>query len=250
MKRGEEAVKEGAEAAEARLREEIVDDVLEALRRGDLNPEDIEMLEALPEKLPRRWPLVPIPIPWLIQASGLYEWKLSFPLPYPIPIPQRIPIPIPGPGPIRPGRADGAVEEEAPEAAAELFPIFFLREELRLDIDGRYPQMVASGTLYSGLSMQVHWIANLVSSGSNTYTGTIWYKDGNTSSFPYTNVKVEVVKSIFSSYRKAKVTFTGGGASRVRTYSWTSSYFHPDEFEYDTVAGTSAVTSIAIRSGY
>lgn len=31
-----------------------------------------------------------------------------------------------------------------------------LREDLRLDVDGRYPQMVASGTLYRRLNARLH----------------------------------------------------------------------------------------------
>ena len=52
------------------------------------------------------------------------------------------------------------------------------REELRLDVDGRYPQMVASGTLTSGLAFQVHWIADLTPAGRDAWTGPITYKDG------------------------------------------------------------------------
>ena len=40
------------------------------------------------------------------------------------------------------------------------------REELRLDVDGQYPQHVVSGTQYSGLTQVVHWIANLTPKGA------------------------------------------------------------------------------------
>jgi hypothetical protein len=120
-----------------------------------------------------------------------------------------------------------------------------MREELRLDVDGQYPQMVASGTAYSGLSVRVHWIANLTASGTNRWTGAIWYKDGNVSAFPYTNVEIHATRSWYSSQRKATVRFTGGGAlDRVRTYGFKSRYFHPVEFEFDTAQGTNAVTGI------
>jgi hypothetical protein len=70
----------------------------------------------------------------------------------------------------------------APTAAApwqieDLLPWGFLREELRLDVDGRYPQMMASGTLYGVLAKRVHWIARLTASGPSAWTGSIWFKD-------------------------------------------------------------------------
>ena len=177
----------------------------------------------------------PIPFPWLLTASGLYEWKFSFPS-----------IPIPGPWP-HPG---GTVEHEAGNQASaavqsDLAQFWFQREELRLDIDGRYPLMKASGTLYSGLSMRIHWIANLEQRDTGIYAGYIWYKDGDAAWLPHTNIEVKVTTSWFTSQRKATITFTGGGSpNRVRTYKWQSGYFHPNEFEYDTVAGTNAVTQI------
>ena len=114
---------------------------------------------------------------------------------------------------------------------------------MRLDVDGRYPRMVVSGTVISPSMVSVHWIANLNSAGPNTWNGNIWYKNGNTASFPYTNVSVQVNSTWYPSNRQATVTFSGGGASvRVRTYKYASPYFHDAEFEYDCAAGTTAVT--------
>jgi hypothetical protein len=119
------------------------------------------------------------------------------------------------------------------------------REQLRLDVDGRYPLMVASGTLFIGLQARVHWIANLDSTGVDTYTGAIWYPDGDTTLLPYTGVSIRVSRSLFSPLRSATVTFTAAGrADRVRTFRYARRSFHPVELEYDTVAGTTAVTSI------
>ena len=92
-------------------------------------------------------------------------------------------------------------------------------EELRLDVDKRYPQMVASGTIHGSISSHIHWIANLTASGPNSWTGTIWYKDGNVASFPYTNVEIKVIRCWFPSLRCATVTFSGGGGStRIRAF--------------------------------
>lgn len=180
-----------------------------------------------------------IPIPWLLKASGLYEWKYSLPF---------IPVSEPVRAPSRGANGfNGEVEEQAAAGGVSEFltPFWFQREELRLDIDGRYPLMKVSGTLYGGLTMRIHWIANLTETGSNTYAGHIWYKDGNASWLPQTFVTLKVTKTFFSSQRKVTITFSGGGAAkRVRTYKWKSSYYHPVDFEYDTVQGTTAVTQI------
>ena len=79
----------------------------------------------------------------------------------------------------------------------------------------------------------------------NTWTGDIWYKDGNTTNFPYTKVNIEAERSWFPNQRKAKVTFSGGGASaRILTYNYKSAYFHEVEFEYDFEEGIFPVTEI------
>src|SRR5438067_666207 len=78
-------------------------------------------------------------------ASGLYSWQLLLPA-------------FPSPGPTVP-----ATEAEGDAA-------FFIRsEELRLDVDGRYPQMVASGTVRAGIASRTNWIAKLTASGANSW---------------------------------------------------------------------------------
>lgn len=176
--------------------------------------------------LPAPIPIPPIPLPLILSVSGLYEWKLIINIPQPIPIP--VPVPLPTP--------TSAIASET----------LFKSEELRLDVDRRYPQMVASGTIIGlFLSNQVHWIANLTANGSNLWTGNIWYKDGDVANFPYTNVEIQTTSSWFPNQRSATVTFSGGGAfNLVRTYKYKSAYFHPVEFEFDSVEGTTAVTTV------
>ncbi|HEY9378394.1 MAG TPA: hypothetical protein VIQ02_15045 [Jiangellaceae bacterium] len=131
-----------------------------------------------------------------------------------------------------------------PTHALPTLPIL-VREELRLDVDGRYPQMVASGTLFLRLQARMHWIANLTATAPDTYAGAIWYTDGDTNLLPYTSVSIQVRRSFFPNLRTATVTFSAAGKTdRVRTYRFSSASFHPVELEYDTVAGTTAVTSI------
>jgi hypothetical protein len=191
-------------------------------------------------------PPLPLP-PWLLQESGLYEWRWSqAPIPVPVPLPARPP---------HPGRLETDEEEEpglgAAEAVEEALETaaaapWFRREELRLDVDGRYPLLKASGTIYSGLATRIHWIANLRSTGANTYAGSIWYKNGDTAWLPHTGLTIQVTKSWFPANRRAVVRFTGRGVpTRVRQYRWLSPYVNPVAFEYDAVAGTTPVTAVS-----
>jgi hypothetical protein len=198
--------------------------------------QDIEGAEYL-QRVP--YPL-PLPLP---RASGVYEWKQ-----------ERIigPRPIPQPVPVRAGMEQMSLQEMHAEAmatpemqAAALYPYIFNREEVRIDVDGRYPQMTASGTLYRLLTTKVEWVANLAAAGVNTWAGAIWYKDGDVASFPYTNVRVQVTRSWFSNQRTATMTFSGGGApNRTLTYKYRSQYFHTVQFEYDRAEDATEVTSI------
>ncbi|MFW9257620.1 hypothetical protein [Nostoc sp. CALU 546] len=143
-------------------------------------------------------------------VSGLYEFRNEINLPNPTSIPQ-------------------------PESS----------EELRLDVDGRYPLMRASGTFFFSSASRTHWIANLTNTGLNSWTGDIWYKNGNTTSFPYTNVNIEVQRSQFPDQRSAAVTFSVAGASnRTFAYKYKSPYFHEVEFEFDFEEGITPLTAI------
>jgi len=118
-------------------------------------------------------------------------------------------------------------------------------EELRLDVDGRYPQMVASGAIPLTLQSRVDWIAALKTAGTDAWKGKVTYKNGAVASFPYTEVSIKVTGGLLPSQRTATVIFSGGGgAVRTRKYTFKSAYFHPVEFEFDSVEGTTAVTSI------
>jgi hypothetical protein len=108
-------------------------------------------------------------------------------------------------------------------------------QELRLDVDGRYPLMKASGTFFFSIaSNRTDWIANLTNTGLNSWAGEILYKTGDTASFPYISVNIEVQRSQFPNQRSATVTFSVAGASaRTLAYKYKSPYFHEVEFEFD-----------------
>jgi hypothetical protein len=125
------------------------------------------------------------------------------------------------------------------------FPFNSQHEELRIDVDGRYPQLTASGTIRHGIGRQLHWVASLAGAGTNRWTGGIWHKEGAGALLPQVNVDVIVHKTPFGIAQTATVTFSGGGvADRVHSYFYVSRYFHPVEFEFDTLEGTAPVTEI------
>jgi hypothetical protein len=119
-------------------------------------------------------------------------------------------------------------------------------EEVRLDVDGYFPQMVASGIVRLSIASRIHWIANLTASGPDSWTGGIWYKEGATSAFPYTDVEVRVTRpSPFSRPRKATVVLSGAGVTkRTRILKYRSPYYHKVEFEFDAAETTTPITQI------
>jgi len=176
---------------------------------------DEEIAEAHGEALPGPIPF-PLTPPFASPASGLYRRELGF------------------------GHAKAAPIGSVPIG---IRPI--RREELRLDVDGRYPQMTASGTIGGHLVSRVHWIAGLTKVGPNRWTGAIWYKDGAVVSFPYTQVEVKAIRSPFPSARAARVTFFGGGAPKRKVhYRFRSQYFRTVNFEFDWAQGKAASTGI------
>ena len=208
-------------------------------QRGEVGTTDEELLS---EDIIAR----PI-LPHLLRVSGLYVYwshvirpPIPLPIPRPIPIDPRVPVPPLPPGPPRLDLTLNPSATQPELGTAALMPFF--REELRLDVDGQYPQMTASGTLIRGFGVVVHWVAKLNALAGGTWGGAIWYKDGNTSALPHTEVLISVTRSVFPHHRKAFVTFKGGGAlERFRTLTFASRSFHPVEFEFDNEVGATPV---------
>ncbi|MET4639221.1 hypothetical protein [Mycetocola sp. 2940] len=183
-------------------------------------------------------------------ASGLYTYSalLSGPLP-PAPVrewPRNPQHPVPPDPPFGHADAEWSGAEWADDGnvvgGAAVLPLF-RSEDLRLDVDGNFAQMTASGTAYSRLTARNHWIASLTAT-STGWSGDIWYKD-NAPSFPYTRVTIRVVRPSF--WRRptaAIVRFSGAGAPFTRVYAWTSARFRSVEFEYDTTPDANQVISV------
>lgn len=206
--------------------------------------EAVELLEGTELEIERPLPILPIKF----GISGLYEHNVRVVFPQrpriPIrPIPEPIPRPAPGPIPPRPWPGPDPVPRA--DALSPILPLV-ISEQLRLDVDSRYPQRVASGTARAGFKSVVHWIANLTKTASG-YAGTIFYKDGNTASFPYTDVAISV-SGFLPGARTATAKFTGGGATaRVTTFKYKSPYHHPVDFEFDCATGV--VPTLQINTG-
>jgi hypothetical protein len=188
------------------------------------------------EALSEAYPLI------LKAVSGLYRTPVILPQPLP-----QIPLPVtPHPGPIPTSLGptfesldgDLMAQSDADEAQLGLLPIQpFTRivADLRLDVDRFYPQMSASGTLRIGGTVRTHWIAKVRPSGTDTWEGPIWFRDGTTTLFPYTRAHVQVNRVA----RNAILTLSVGGLTpRLRLgLAYTSPYFHPVDFEFDYAVG-------------
>ncbi|HKH29897.1 MAG TPA: hypothetical protein VKA45_02480, partial [Gaiellaceae bacterium] len=112
------------------------------------------------------------------------------------------------------------------------------RGELRLDVDGRYPQLAVSGTIDG-----IHWIARLETTAESRWSGEISYTDGVTASFPYTSVDVRATGS-----GSVEVDFEGvEAAKRTIAYERASPDFRTVNFEFDFQAGE--VVDIAVDTG-
>jgi len=87
------------------------------------------------------------------------------PIPGSTPIPEPPPLPVASPvsglydGPATPVRLGSAPVGTRP----------IRREVIRLDVDGRYPQMTVSGTIVGALVSRIHWVARLRRIAPNRY---------------------------------------------------------------------------------
>ncbi|MDH5382018.1 MAG: hypothetical protein OEW75_14270, partial [Cyclobacteriaceae bacterium] len=134
--------------------------------------------------------------------------------------------------------------DDLADADVSSFPMPRGREEFRLDVDGHYPQMTASGTIIYGIKQRFYWIASLVKSGKNHWKGNIWYRHGSDVYFPYNSIEIKAYSKSFAP-AKLMVTFYGNnGFSRTIKCQQTSKCFGKVEFEFDKAIDAPRVTSI------
>ncbi len=112
----------------------------------------------------------------------------------------------------------------------------FTSETIRLDVDGSFPQMAASGTGFSGLQTRAHWVARplvkTVTPLGDEWSGPIFLKFGGGGLVPHSSVVFTFVQG------NLRATFRGPGlADRVRDFTFTSPHFHEVAIEYDAEQG-------------
>ncbi|KQY99170.1 hypothetical protein ASD19_04565 [Microbacterium sp. Root53] len=192
-------------------------------------------------------PLKKIPFPLRLRVSGTYTWRRFGPPLQPERLPIKFPprIPIEGPLPTPGGGVE--VEEDVPDVDhGSAFIPALLFEELRLDVDGSYPQMTASGRSTALLSTPRTWIASIARIGSWRYAGPITYTDGyGPAGFAFDHVDIKATPSLLAGGGKAVVVYSSrSGASLTRVYSFTTPYFHRVEFEFDSTSDAEPVFEI------
>ena len=129
-------------------------------------------------------------------------------------------------------RATAHDDADLEAAGPELVPAL-AGEELRLDVDGRYPQMTASGTIPISPVERLHWIATLHATGSNTYTGGIWLKDPAVTPFGLHDGRHQDVERASRTQGEGRVQ-RAGLKPRTRIFKFVSPTSHKVEVEYDS----------------
>jgi hypothetical protein len=128
--------------------------------------------------------------------------------------------------------------------AAPGSPATVTSERLALDVDDYYPQRVVSGTVRSGLSRRVHWIARLTADGPTEFHGPVFFKQGTADLFPFSAVGIEIFPAATGGERRLRATFSGGGVSRSREFRRSARSFHSASFEFDRVASVTPIAAI------
>ncbi len=123
------------------------------------------------------------------------------------------------------------------------------REEIRFDVDGHYPQMMASGVIRCGVKNKVQWLARLSVSGPNRWSGTIWGLNGNTEHMPWRGITLTVNNTWQDRERRLTAVFTAPGLpSRTRVYALSSRHFNRMEVVVDSVKDSPPVMGFDVSS--
>ena len=213
-------------------------------------PDRIPLAEVDPSSAAAEAAALPIPFPPFLHRSGIYQLQPIILPPVPVPIPPIPPIPpVDGSahnGAGQPGTQPAATAADttgpvADTGDARLTPLFGT-EELRVDVDGFKPTMTVSGTISRIFGGRLTWIARVTQiPATNTWTGPISYRDGNSALRPQDTVSVRLTGGSFLN-RQATATFSGGGPVVTLNYGYKTAAFRAVAFEYDRVSDATEVT--------
>src|ERR1700682_1011871 len=110
-------------------------------------------------------------------------------------------------------------------------------ETIRLDVDGWYPQNMASGNFSGGYSLSggfVGWAARIAETYAGLWEGSIGWKSGDQSLLPHSHVKIIAPKSVLGwSPAELIITFQGSAPPVTRSAHYASPYFRSAEIEWD-----------------
>ncbi len=116
---------------------------------------------------------------------------------------------------------------------------------LRLDVDGVYPQMAASGTFSQPGLGSAAWVAGLKLVTPNRFAGSVTYRNPPAlSGFPYTTLQITAVPPSTPSDQPvlSVVLKAAGLPSKTIKYRRVSTFFDKVIFEFDSVSGITPVT--------
>jgi hypothetical protein len=115
---------------------------------------------------------------------------------------------------------------------------------VRLDVDGYFPQMMASGSHYRLAVTQApaHWVARLTRVDASTWQGQILTVWGDASLMPHKFVRIHVPGVAVLSPEMTITYDPDGPAPVTRTLRFDSPYFRAVTVEFDAVADAPQVT--------
>jgi hypothetical protein len=119
------------------------------------------------------------------------------------------------------------------------------KDELRLDVDARYPQMMASGVIRQPPAVTLEWVATLSETGQDTWTGPIVFERSPSGEFPWTRAEVTVTRSEDPDQQTARLRLVRpGGRARTSTLTYRSPHFRPLDLEFDWERGEAATLEL------
>lgn len=121
-----------------------------------------------------------------------------------------------------------------------VYPFRLPKGELRLDIDGWYPQMTVSVTLSKSFIKPSHFIASIEPSAKqHEYQGEIWY----TNFARYLGKEIKLKIHIGHIRLKPSIELSFSGMTEPLVFDYYTDTFHPLKLEYDYASDAALFTS-------